>query len=378
MTPDGLPEGLLNAVDPSPHDPARAYIAFSLYKFDDFTPHAFKTEDYGESWTPIAEGFAAEHWVRVVREDPVRPGLLYAGTEAGVYVSFDDGGSWQPLQLDLPLTPVTDLQIQKQRNDLVASTSGWGFWVLDDLSVLQQADAAKGQGAHLFQNRDAYRAVGLGGGGGNGNTGENPPNGAILDFFLEEVSEGEITLEILTSTGAPIRTFSNQPDQGAGEESLTVRAGMNRMVWNLRYPEVYRVPGLYSFGSLQGRRVVPGPYTARLTVDGEEHTAEIRVLKDPRVETTLATYEGQEALLREIVRETEDLHRSVVRLADVRDQVNAVLQRALEMEGVDEVRELGATLVDSLTMVEDSLVQRKTYDGQTVLNAPSRISFQYI
>ncbi len=378
VTPDGLPEGLLNAVDPSPHDPARAYIAFSLYKFDDFTPYAFKTEDYGESWTPIADGFADEHWVRVVREDPVRPGLLYAGTEAGVYVSFDDGGSWQPLQLDLPLTPVTDLQIQKQRNDLVASTSGWGFWVLDDLSVLQQADAAKDQGAHLFQNRDAYRAVGLGGGGGNGNTGENPPNGAILDFFLEEVSEGEITLEILTSTGAPIRTFSDQPDQGAGEESLTVKAGMNRMVWNLRYPEVYRVPGLYSFGSLQGRRVVPGPYTARLTVDGEEHTAEIRVLKDPRVETTLATYEEQDALLREIVMETEGLHRSVVRLADVRDQVNAVLQRAREMEGADEVRELGAALVDSLTMVEDSLVQRKTYDGQTVLNAPSRINFQFI
>ncbi len=382
VTPDGLPEGLINAVDPSPHDPAKAYIAFSRYKFDDFTPHAYKTEDYGESWTPIAEGFAHDHWVRVVREDPVRAGLLYAGTEAGVYVSFDDGGFWQPLELDLPLTPVTDLQIQRERNDLVASTSGWGFWVLDDLSPLQQAESATGRPVHLFQNRDAYRAVGLGGSGGSGNTGKNPPNGAILDFYLEEVPEGSVTLEILTGDGEAVRSFSTEPDEDAGqeslEESMEVKAGMNRLVWDLRYPEVYRVPNLYSFGSLQGRRVVPGTYTARLTVDGEEHTAEIRVLKDPRVETTQAAYQEQEALLREIVMETEALHRSVVSLGDVRDQVKALLERAAEMEGTDEVQELGAALVDSMTMVEDSLVQWDTHDGQTVLNAPSRISFQYL
>jgi len=378
VTPDGLPEGLINAVDPSPHDPAKAYIAFSRYKFDDFTPHAYKTEDYGESWTPIAEGFAHDHWVRVIREDPVRKGLLYAGTEAGVYVSFDDGGFWQPLELDLPLTPVTDLQIQRERNDLVASTSGWGFWVLDDLSPLQQAESATGRPIHLFQNRDAYRAVGLGGGGGSGNTGKNPPNGAILDFYLEEVPEGSVTLEILAGNGEAVRTFSTDPDGEAGQDSLEVKAGMNRHIWDLRYPEVYRVPDLYSFGSLQGRRVVPGTYTVRLTVDSEEHTAEIRVLKDPRVETPQAAYEEQEALLREIVMETEALHRSVVRLGEVRDQVKALLERTAEMEGTDEVQELGAALVDSLTMVEDSLVQWETHDGQTVLDAPSRINFQYL
>jgi len=378
VTPDGLPEGLINAVDPSPHDPAKAYIAFSRYKFDDFTPHAYKTEDYGESWTPIAEGFAHDHWVRVVREDPVRAGLLYAGTEAGVYVSFDDGGFWQPLELDLPLTPVTDLQIQRERNDLVASTSGWGFWVLDDLSPLQQAESATGRPIHLFQNRDAYRAVGLGGGGGSGNTGKNPPNGAILDFYLEEVPEGSVTLEILAGNGEAVRTFSTDPDGEAGQDSLEVKAGMNRHIWDLRYTEVYRVPDLYSFGSLQGRRVVPGTYTVRLTVDSEEHTAEIRVLKDPRVETPQAAYEEQEALLREIVMETEALHRSVVRLGEVRDQVKALLERTAEMVGTDEVQELGAALVDSLTMVEDSLVQWETHDGQTVLDAPSRINFQYL
>lgn len=378
VTPDGLPEGLVNAVDPSPHDPARAYIAFSRYKFDDFTPRAFKTEDYGESWTEIDNGFGADHWVRVVREDPVRPGLLYAGTEAGVYVSFDDGDFWQPLQLDLPLTPVTDLQVQEDRNDLVASTSGWGFWVLDDLSVLQQAEAAEGAGAHLFQNRKAYRAVGLGGGGGSGTMGKNPPNGAILDFFMKEVPEGTVTLEILTGGGEVVRTLSTEPDTGGGQEELTVKPGMNRVIWDLRYPEVFRIPGLYSFGTLQGRRVAPGTYTVRLAVGEEEHTAEVRVLKDPRAETAQATYEEQDAFLRAVASELEALHRSVVRLDEVRGQVNGVLKRSREMEGTDRVQALGAALVDSLTMVEDSLVQRKTYDGQTVLNAPSRINFQYI
>jgi photosystem II stability/assembly factor-like uncharacterized protein len=378
VTPEGLPEGLVNTVDPSPHDPAKAVIAFTRYKFDDFTPHAYLTEDYGESWRPIANGIGADHWVRVVREDPVRPGLLYAGTEGGVYVSFDDGGAWQPLQLDLPLTPVTDLQIQRQRNDLVASTSGWGFWVLDDLSVLQQAEDATGKPVHLFQNRDAYRAAGLGGGGGNGNTGENPPNGAVLDFYLQDAPEDTVTLEILTAEGELVRTFSTEPDSEAGEEELDLKEGMNRVVWNLRYPDVYKVPDLYAFGSLQGRRVVPGTYTARLRVGDMEETAAVRVLKDPRLATTPAAYQEQDDLLRSIVRETEALHRGVVRLGDVRTQVKAILEKAEEMDGTEEVKSLGTALADSLTMVEDSLVQRKTYDGQTVLNAPSRINFQYI
>jgi len=342
VTPDDLPEGLVNAVDPSPHDPAKAYIAFSRYKFDDFTPHAFKTEDYGENWT------------------------------------FDDGESWQPLELNLPLTPVTDLQVQRHRNDLVASTSGWGFWVLDDLSVLQQAGEALDSGPHLFQNRDAYRAVGLGGGGGSENTGENPPNGAILDFYLPEVPDAGVALEILAVDGETVRSFATDPDEDAGQDSLSVKKGMNRLVWNLRYPNVFQVPDLYAFGSLQGRRVVPGTYTARLTVGEVEQTAEIVVLKDPRIETPQASYQEQEALLHQIVTEIEALHRSVVRLGDVRDQVTVLLERAAKMDDVGRVEELGAALVDSLTLVEDSLVQWNTYDGQTVLNAPSRLNFQYI
>jgi photosystem II stability/assembly factor-like uncharacterized protein len=390
VTPEDLPEGLVNAVEPSPHDPATAYIAFSRYKFDDFTPHAFKTDDYGESWAPIAEGFGADHWVRVVREDPVRRGLLYAGTEGGAYVSFNDGESWQSLGLNLPLTPITDLQIQRDRNDLVASTSGWGFWVMDDLAALQQAGEAEGQSVHLFRNRTAIRASGLGGGGGNGNTGRNPPSGAVLDFYLGDDPEGEVRLEILTGEGVLVRAYSTDPDKESGEGELEAEAGMNRHIWNLRYPNVFRVPELYTFGSLQGRRVVPGSYTVRLTVGEEERTTVVEVVGDPRLGTSQADYRAQDEFVRQIAEETDAIHRAVVRIGTVRDQIEAILERVKEEKGegedgeaasqepLDRVVELGAALVDSLTMVEDSLVQWKTYDGQTVLNAPSRLNFQYI
>lgn len=418
VTPEGLPEGLVNTIDPSPHDPATAYMAFTRYKSDDFTPHAYKTDDYGQSWERIDDGLAQEHWVRVVREDPVRQGLLYAGTEGGIYVSFDDGGSWQSLQLNLPLTPITDLQIQRQRNDLVASTSGWGFWVLDDLSPLQQMGDADGKALHLFTNRPAIRAAGLGGGGGSGNRGRNPPNGAVLDFYLQEVPEEDVRLEILTQGGELVRSFSTAADSTSGNGHLSVEAGMNRRVWDLRYPPVFRVPELYVFGSLQGRRVVPGTYTVRLSVGEEELTSEIRVAGDPRLDTAPAQYRAQDELAKEIAGETEALHRAVVRLGKARGQVQEILDRLEELrasergdsgsggaegparkegeggrlagtstgdpaggestDSLDHVRTLGAALVDSLTMVEDSLVQWETHDGQTVLNAPSRINFQYI
>jgi photosystem II stability/assembly factor-like uncharacterized protein len=379
VTPRGLPEGLVNAVEPSPHDPGTAYIAFTRYKFNDFTPWAFKTTDYGESWTEISDGFADEDFVRVVREDPVRRGLLYAGTEQGVYVSFDDGDEWQPLELNLPRTPITDLQVQGDRNDLVAATAGWGFWVLDDLSPLQQWDAARDQAVHLFANRHAYRVAG-GLGGGGGNVGRNPPNGAVIDFWLAEAPEGEVRLEILGGGGEVVRTYSSDPDDDAGEERLQARAGMNRHVWNLRHRDIPPIPGLYIWGSLNGRRAVPGTYTARLTAAGEERTVEVEVRRDPRIETTMAAYRAQDELLARIAGEAEAIHRGVIQLGGVRDQVEGVLERVEDGEGepMERVRTLGRSLVDSLGVVEDSLAQFETYDGQTVLNAPSRINLYYI
>ena len=179
--------------------------------------------------------------------------------------------------------------------------------------------------------REAIRAAGLGGGGGWGNTGQNPPNGAVLDFHFQEIPEGEVRLEIHTDQGELVRAYSTEADTEAGEGRLSVEAGMNRHLWDLRYPPVFRVPELYVFGSLQGRRVTPGTYTVRLSTGEEEQTAEIRVSGDPRLDTTRAQYRAQDELAKQIATETEALHRAVVRLGKAREQIQGILDRVEDL-----------------------------------------------
>jgi photosystem II stability/assembly factor-like uncharacterized protein len=394
VTPRGLPEGLVNAIDPSPHDPARACMAFTRYKFNDFTPWAFCTDDFGRSWREVSDGFADEHFVRVVREDPVRPGLLYAGTEQGVYISFDGGDDWQPLGLNLPRTPITDLQIQRDRNDLVAATGGMGFWVLDDLSALQQLDPESDAPVTLYTNRAAYRVAGGGWFGGGNGTGRNPPAEGIVDFHLAREPAGEVRLEIFAGPGHPnagelVRVATSDPDPDAEVEEvrMVVGSGMHRAPWDLRYPDIVEIPDLYVWGSHNGRRVPPGEYTVRLTAEMDEGADPVvlettkTVRPDPRLDTPVAEYMAQDRLLREIANEVTAMHRGVMELGGVREQVSALVDRIREMEELEAgetLAEMGAALADSLTVVEDSLVQWETYDGQTVLNAPSRLNLQYI
>ena len=395
VTPDGLEEGLINAISVSPHDPATAYVAYNRYKFNDFTPRAFKTTDYGQSWDEISDGFADEAWVHVVREDPVRRDLLYAGTETGVYVSFDGGELWQSLQLNLPNTPVNDLMVQQRENDLVVATSGRGFWILDDLSPLQQtAEVTEGE-AYLFSPRPTYRLAGGGGGfgGGGGGEGQNPPNGAILDFVLvaepgdaestedDESAEDEtVTIEILTAAGDLVRTLSTEPDEdlSPGAEPLSVDRGANRITWDLRYESVPNIPGAYVFGSLQGRRVVPGDYQVRLTVGDWSMTQPLEVRMDPRVDATMADYVEQDAFVAEVAAELTAIHRAVGRNNDVRGQIEALLERIEGDERAEPVEESGTLLTTDLETVADSLYQRRVVDGQTVINFPSRLKFQYV
>ena len=220
---------MINAIEASPHDPAAAYVAVTKYKFNDFTPLAFKTNDYGESWTAITNGIAEEDWVRVIREDPKRRGLLYMGTETGIHVSFDDGESWQSLQLKLPVVPITDLIVQARDNDLVAATQGRAFWILDDLSPLQQMSEAGDASVHLFTPRLAYR-VQQGGSRTTPNVGKNPPNGAVIDFIVAEVDEdAKAKIEILDASGATIRTYATDAEEDSEEDSRrTARSSRSR------------------------------------------------------------------------------------------------------------------------------------------------------
>lgn len=202
----GWGEAMVNAIHPSPHDEATAYVAVTRYKLNDFTPMAYVTRDWGASWEEITDGFADEAWVHVVREDPVRPDLLYAGTETGIYVSFDGGGACQSLQLDLPDTPINDLMVHERENDLVVATSGRSFWILDELAPLRQAMAVADGENHLFAPDHAYRWAG-GGGFGGGGEGQNPPGGAVIDFVLADPVGGESdTTEVVSVVTSPSPT----------------------------------------------------------------------------------------------------------------------------------------------------------------------------
>jgi photosystem II stability/assembly factor-like uncharacterized protein len=396
VTPEGLGEVMVNEIAVSPHDPATAYAAVSNYKFNDFTPMAYVTRDFGASWEAITEGIDDEAWVHVVREDPTTPGLLYAGTELGMYVSFDAGEHWQSLQLNLPNTPINDLMVHERENDLVVATSGRSFWILDDLSPLQQAAearaAAAADGPFMFAPRHAYRLAG-GGGFGGGGEGQNPPSGAILDFVVPASavaadSDGgaaaedapEVRVEIFTPAGDLVRTLSTQPDEevSPGARPLQLKAGHNRVTWNLRHESIPNIPGAYVFGSLQGRRVVPGTYQVRLTVGdwSAERSLDVRI--DPRVDATLADYQEQDVFVAGVAAELTAIHDAVARNNDVRGQIETLLERVDGMDGAEEVTEVGDDLAGDLETVADSLYQRRTIDGQTVINFPTRLKFQYI
>jgi photosystem II stability/assembly factor-like uncharacterized protein len=386
VPPPDVGEAMVNALEVSPHDPATAYAVFSKYKFNDFTPLVYKTADYGKTWTRITDGIEAEAWTRVVREDPVRRDLLYLGTETGFYVSFNGGQRWTRFQLNLPVTPITDLKVH--RGDLVASTAGRAFWILDDLSALRQwNEATVSADVRLFTPREAYRTQAFGGGfgGGGRRAGANPPNGATLDFWMAKVPEGDVTVEILDSRGTAVRTYSTKrpepdspPSMDPPTSALTVKAGLNRMVWNVRHDPVVPVPGLYVFGSLQGRQALPGDYQVRLRAGGKTLTAPLPVRMDPRVTTPLADLRAQDALAVRVENELNEIHRSVIRLRHVRSQIDDLLKRTKGMDGAAELEKSGRTVVEKLNALEDAMVQKRVVDGQTVINFPMRLNQFYI
>lgn len=283
--PDMPPEGRINDIAVSPHTPGKVYVAGYRYLLDDWRPYLYRTDDYGETWThltPGDNGIPDDNPVRVVQEDPDREGLLYTGTERGMYVSFDDGGTWDSFQLDLPVTPITGIKVF--RKDLVLSTMGRGFYIVDNLTPLHQLDTEIEQAeAHLFEPRDAYR-MRYGGGGNAPGAPEFPNPGAAIDYWLDG-AQAEASLEILDADGNTVRTFRSGD---AEDDGLSAEPGLNRFVWNLRYPG----PG----GDGRGPMAVPGRYTVRLNAAGDTQEVPLDVLIDPRVEadgTTLADLELQ-------------------------------------------------------------------------------------
>jgi photosystem II stability/assembly factor-like uncharacterized protein len=390
VTPKDLPEwSRISQIDPSPFDAGTAYMAVDRHQNDDLHPHIYKTSDYGKTWTTSVKGIPDTTFVRAVREDPKKRGLLYAGTEMGVFVSFNDGADWRSLQLNLPRAPIHDLIVKN--DDLVVATHGRSFWLLDDLAPLRQFtdDVAK-QDVHLYSPATAYRMQ-------NPEeappkpilVGQNPPAGAVIDFFVKAQPKGETTIEILDGQGQVIRKYSSlrdevpdeplDPDDKKPEKEIKVEAGLNRFVWNLRYESANRVPGYYLWeykGGARGPLALPGSYQVRLTVDGKSQTAPLELKLDPRVLVAQADLEKQFNLLLQIREQLNRVYTAVNQIEDVRSQTDGMKRRLPPDESARSVVSSADNLVGKLVSVreplinlrisanEDSLAYHPELDGQ--------------
>ena len=367
VTPSGVGETRINAIEVSPHDPATVYIVATGFLTNDFEPYIYKTNDYGATWRSIVRGLPGGESVRVVREDPSRQGLLYAGTQTGVHLSFDDGAVWGSLQLNLPAVPVTDLTLR--RNDLVASTEGRGFWILDDLSPLQRS-ITSGTDVLLVAPGEIYRTEGSS--RPRHGQGENPPAGAFVNFYLSEVPADPVQLEFLDDGGTLIRTFSVTP----------TGPGFNRVVWNLRHDDIVRVPGTFLaadfFGTVPGYRVPPGNYEVRLKVGEKMLTEAFQVLKDPRVEATDAELREQAAFLGRVRESINAIHNSVVVLQQLREQVETRVASAEGHEGESEIAEAGESLSEKLLELETKLMQPRLETIMDAVNFPTMLNEQFL
>ncbi len=364
---------MVNDIVVHPTEPGGVYVAGTRYKSNDFAPYLYKTTDYGRSWTKITAGIAPQHFTRAIEADPGRPGLLFAGTESGMYASFDDGRSWKSFQMNLPTVPITDLAIKD--NDLIVATQGRSFWVLDDLTPLHQLNnAVLENDLHLLQPRPSFRTRGSGSGDGS-DAGKNPPNGVVFHYLVREEQPDtvDVRFEILEEDGTPIRTYTQKEDS----ERLRppARKGMNRFVWDMRYPDAERFDGLILWGGgLQGPRAVPGTYQARLTVGSLSDTVRFEILPDPRSTATASDYVAQFDFLEQTRDKLTEVHLAVKRIRGVREQIDAVEDRLAGHAAEGEIREAGKGLKDKLTEVEEALYQTKNRSSQDPLNYPIRLN----
>lgn len=392
VTPKEFPEWIrVNSIDASPFDAGTLYVAATMYQFDDFRPYLFKTSDYGQTWQRIDNGIPAHDFTRVVREDPNRKGLLYAGTETGVYVSLDDGRQWHSLQLNLPAVPVTDLAVHKRDKDLVVATQGRSFWILDDLTVLHQyAQEMEDRDVHLFRPEESYRVPASRRRSRATNLGQNPASGPVIHYWLKEKPEGEVKLEFLTARGEVIQSFSSadnepeepkvQPKRPAGSppttrEGAPAKQGLNQFEWDLRYPTIKFFEGMIlTDAGYVGPRILPGDYQVRLTVAGKTYTERFTVKKDPRVKTTQEEFDRQFSLLMQLYGKVNETNAAIGRLRDVKRQLDEFRTRyRLEPRARDLVGEAG-TLISRLSEVEQRLYQSNAVTHEDNLNHPIRLN----
>lgn len=398
VSPPGLGEALVNCIEVSPHDKATVYIAATKYKFNDKTAMLYKTTDYGKTWTKISEGIPEGAYTRCIREDVKRKGLLFAGTETGLYVSFNDGANWQQLQLGLPITPITDLKIHQ--GNLIAATMGRAFWILDDLHLIEQFDQAKKDQLHLFQPKDSYRLSGYSALNGElsdddletplqDRSGINAPIGLVLHYQLPAKPDSamKLSLEIKDSKGNLVHKYSTEPDKDfvggyAGgpspDPTLPAKPGVNRFVWDMRYPPQTGVQDVFIEGGYDGHRAVPGDYTAILSDGKQSKTISFKLLADPRIIATAKDYEDQHILASKVEAGINEIHKSVVNMRKLNKQLSDLQEQLSDTTKYKVIREHSAKVQKTLAKWEEELVQTKSQSNDDVINYINKLSADYV
>ena len=385
ITPPEMGEALINCIELSPHNPAAAYIVATRYRFNDFRPMAYYTKDYGKSWTKIIHGIPGDDFLRVIREDKKQAGLLYAGSETGFYISFNNGNKWNQLQLNLPVCPITDLCIRD--NDLIAATSGRGYWILDDLSVLQQSKKGLSKRPLLFAPKSSIRlAADLPEQTPTG-IGTNPPNGVLIDYYLpEQLDSQEVILKILDAYGNEVRSYSNQEDdslevyEGGPETAplLPDKKGVNRFNWDLRRAPLQGIKGVYVPGNYEAGMVSPGQYTIQLILPGKTLTADCEIISDPRLNVNSQDFRTQQEILLAIENNIRDIHDAVNSMRDIRMQLVTLQENLKKTDCTKELISAGDTIVHRIDKWEENIIQARHKTHQDIINFPNRLNAELI
>ncbi len=397
VTPPKLPEwSLISIIEPSHFDDAEVFVAATRYKSGDTHPYLLHSTDYGQHWTFINEGIPENAFTRVVREDPLRRGLLYCGTETGIYCSFDNGSHWQSLQYNLPRTPIHDLAVHSREHDLVAATHGRGFWILDDLSPLRQLnDSVLRSTMHLFAPRHTYNISGGSYSSPTMESGTNAPSGVQLNYMLRDTSSEELILEILDARDSVVRRFSSIKDEKGEprktqkdfyEESarrvsrsqLPARQGMNHFVWDMRRRSITEVPeAVYWGGGPGGVSVPPGTYRARLKQGKNVSEQVFSIVKDPRINTTQADFEEQYTLCLAIASTADSVNKAINSITEMNKHISSWIGAASSMKDTtiaSRLKKAAKPIQDSLSSIETMLIQRKAKAGQDALNHPLQLN----
>lgn len=375
VTPKKMPEWMMiNCIEVDPFKKGAAYIVGTKYKTGDYLPYIYKTENYGKSWKLITNGIASEDFTRALRADPKRKGLLYAGTERGMYISFDDGKNWQKFQLNLPVVPITDLAIKN--DNLIAATQGRSFWMIDDLTPLHQltTDAMK-KDVILFKPQDSYRMSG-GRGATSKTRGTNHPGGVAVNFYIKEKGEKDVvSLSFHDSTGKHIQTYSTKPNKEKKEARLRIKDGNNIFYWNMMYPGAERVQGMILWwASLSGPMALPGDYKVTLNVGDVSNSQNFSILKNPVSETSLADTKAQFDFINDINAKVTEIHKALKNVKKVRAQVKTLKKSIKDKKKHKELLDFANALVKDMTKVEETLYQTKSRSNQDPLNFPIRLN----